>query len=57
MGFPYSVGDWSAVDGAMFMRWGTVMPMFYTLIAMIVCIAILVVGDMIEKDHYEKLKK
>ena len=57
MGFPYSVGDWSAVDGAMFMGWGTVMPTFYTLIAMIVCIAILVVGDMIEKDHYEKLKK
>ncbi len=57
MGFPYSVGDWSAVDGAMFMGWGTIMPMFYTLIAMIVCIAILVVGDMIEKDHYEKLKK
>ena len=55
--FPYSEASWSVVDGAMFMGWGTVMPMFYTLIAMIVCIAILVVGDMIEKDHYEKLKK
>ena len=31
--FPYSEASWSAVDGAMFMGWGTALPGITTLIA------------------------
>jgi hypothetical protein len=57
MGFPYSEATWSVVDGAMFMGWGGVTPFFYTLISIIICIVVLLLGDNIEKSKYENVKK
>lgn len=43
--FPYEEASWSAVDGAMFIGWGTALPGITTLIAVIICIAVLVIGQ------------
>ena len=57
MGFPYSEATWDVVDGAMFMGWGGVTPFFYTIISIIICIIVLLLGDSIEKSKYENVKK
>ena len=57
MGFPYDEASWSVVDGAMFMGWGGVMPFFYTLISIIICIVVLLWGDAIEKSKYDEVEK
>jgi hypothetical protein len=51
--FPYDEVSWSAVDGAMFMGWGGALPGFTTVIAMIICVAVLVVG---QKSEMAKTK-
>jgi hypothetical protein len=43
--FPYDEASWSAVDGAMFIGWGTALPGIATLIAAIICVAVLVIGQ------------
>ncbi len=48
MGFPYDEASWSVVDGAMFIGWGSAMPGLYTLIAAIICFAVLIVGQATE---------
>jgi len=50
MGFPYEEASWSVVDGAMFMGWGGAMPGLYTLIAAIICVAVLVFGHRTEMN-------
>ena len=57
MGFPYDKLDWSVVDGAMFMGAGSTLTFFYTLIAIIIFVAFLLYGQMIESDKYDKVKK
>ena len=57
MGFPYDKLDWSEVTGAMFMGAGSTLTFFYTLIAIVICIAFLLYGQMIESDKYDKVKK
>ena len=54
MGFPYDKADWSVVDGAMFMGANSSMPLFYTIIAIIICIVFLIYGQLIENDKYNK---
>ena len=54
MGFPYDKADWSVVDGAMLMGANSSMPLFYTIIAIIICIVFLIYGQMIENDKYNK---
>lgn len=54
MGFPYETADWAVVDGAMFMGWGSSMPGIYTLIAAVICVAVLLVGNAQEKAKYRK---
>ena len=44
MGFPYEEANWAVVDGVMFMGWGGSAPGFYTLIAAVICVGVLVVG-------------
>lgn len=56
MGFPYDKADWSVVDGAMFMGWGSAMPGIYTLIAVVICVAVLVSGNRSEHKQYDKVK-
>ncbi|SMX42528.1 hypothetical protein [Octadecabacter ascidiaceicola] len=43
--FPYEEASWSAVDGAMFMGWGTSLPGLTTAIAMAICVVVLVIGQ------------
>ena len=43
--FPYEEASWSVVDGAMFMGWGTALPGIATLVAAIICVAVLVIGQ------------
>lgn len=56
MGFPYAEASWDSVDGAMFMGWGTSMPMIFTLISVAVCIVLLWLGNKHEHDLYDKYK-
>jgi len=57
MGFPYDKLDWNEVEGAMFMGAGSTLTFFYTLIAILICVAFLLYGQMIESDKYDKVKK
>ena len=54
MVFPYDKADWSVVDGAMFMGANASRPLFFTIIAIIICIVFLIYGQMIENDKYNK---
>ena len=54
MGFPYDTADWSVVDGAMFMGWGSAMPGLYTAIAAVICVAVLVIGHASEAKKAKK---
>ena len=55
--FPYSEASWSAVDGAMFMGWGTALPGITTLIAAAICVFVLVVGQSSEAKKSSKFYK
>lgn len=57
MGFPYDTADWAVVDGAMFMGWGGLAPGIYTLIAAIICVVVLWMGNSSEKAKYEDAEK
>ncbi len=57
MGFPYDTADWAVVDGAMFMGWGGIAPGIYTLIAAIICVVVLWMGNSSEKAKYEDAEK
>lgn len=57
MGFPYDEASWSVVDGAMFMGWGGGMPGLYTLIAMLICVAVLVFGQKTERAKTKQFEK
>jgi hypothetical protein len=52
MGFPYDSATWDVVDGAMFTGWGTSMPGLYTVIAMVICAAVLIMGNISEHKRY-----
>jgi len=61
MGFPYETSDWSAifaegenVSGVMFMGWGGSAPGWYTLIAIVICALVLVIGNISEQKQYDK---
>ncbi len=56
MSFPYESATWEVVDGAMFMGWGTAMPGFYTLIAAVICVGVLVYGNRSEHSRYSDYK-
>ena len=43
--FPYDQPTWEVVDGAMFMGWGGALPGLTTLVAAIICLAVLVIGQ------------
>ncbi|WP_415918977.1 hypothetical protein [Tateyamaria sp. SN6-1] len=57
MGFPYDEASWSVVDGAMFMGWGSAMPGLYTLIAAVICIAVLLFGQKTESAKTKQFDK
>jgi hypothetical protein len=57
MGFPYDEANWAVVDGAMFIGWGGSAPGFYTLIAAVICVAVLVVGHRSEAKKAKSFDK
>lgn len=54
--FPYDQADWSVVDGAMFMGWGTSLPGLTTAIAAIICVVVLVIGQRAETRRASRFK-
>ncbi|MEN8892869.1 hypothetical protein [Planktotalea arctica] len=52
--FPYSEASWDVVDGAMFIGWGTALPGITTFLAIVVCIAVLVIGGRTEAAKTKK---
>ncbi len=55
--FPYEEASWSVVDGAMFMGWGGALPGMATFIAMIICVAVLVIGQRSETAKAKQFDK
>lgn len=57
MGFPYEPATWEGVSGPIFMGFGGAMPGLFSLIAIILCIVTLVIGQQAEAKSYAKYKK
>ncbi|OJI94312.1 hypothetical protein LY10_01554 [Planktotalea frisia] len=55
--FPYSEASWSVVDGAMFIGWGTSLPGITTVLAMIACVVVLVIGQRSESAKAKTFDK
>ena len=56
MGFPYDQGTWEGVSGAIFMGFGTATPGLFTLIAIVVAVVLLAVGQKTEAAKYRDYK-
>lgn len=56
MGFPYDPASWDGVSGPIFMGYGSSMPGIFTAIAIIICIAALVIGQGAEAAKYRDHK-
>lgn len=52
--FPYTEASWDVVDGAMFIGWGTSLPGITTFIAVVICVAVLVIG---QRSETQKAKQ
>ena len=55
--FPYEEASWSVVDGVMFMGWGSSLQGITTLIAAIICVLVLVIGQRSEAAKARAFKK
>ena len=55
--FPYSEASWSVVDGAMFIGWVTSLPGITTVLAMIACVVVLVIGQRSESAKAKTFDK
>ena len=55
--FPYAEANWDVVDGAMFMGWGTALPGITTLIAAVLCVLVLVIGQGSETAKAKRFDK
>lgn len=56
MGFPYDDASWDGVAGPIFAGWGSSAPGILTVIAIIVCIAALAIGQRAEAKKYSDHK-
>ena len=56
MGFPYDTPSWDGVSGAIFMGSGSSAPGVFTAIAIVICIAALLIGNSKEAGKYKKHK-
>ena len=56
MGFPFEKGTWEGVSGAIFMGFGTATPGIFTLIAIVVSVVLLAVGQKTEAAKYRDHK-
>jgi len=57
MGWNFGAADWSVVEGASFPGAGGAAPGIWTLIAVIACVVVLVMGNSSEKKHLNAVKK
>jgi hypothetical protein len=57
MGFPFEEASWSAVDGAMFIGWGSSMPGIFTLLAAAICTWVLLQGNISEHKRFAAFEK
>lgn len=57
MGFPFDTPTWEGVSGAIFMGYGGAMPGIFSVIAIVLCIAALVIGQKAEAKSYAKYRK
>lgn len=55
--FPYEEVTWDVVDGAMFMGWGTALPGITTVLAMVACVLVLVIGQRSETQKAKQFDK
>lgn len=56
MGFPFDTPTWDGVSGAIFVGMGTSAPGIYTLIAIVMCVGALVLGQGTESSKYKSHK-
>ena len=56
MGFPFDTPTWDGVSGAIFMGTGGSAPGVYTVIAIVICVAALLLGNVKEHGAYKKHK-
>lgn len=57
MGFPFETASWDGVSGPIFMGYGSALPGIFSVIAIGLCIAALVIGQKAEAKSYSKYKK
>lgn len=55
--FPYPEATWDVVDGAMFVGWGGSLPGTATVIAMVICVVVLVIGQRSETAKAKQFDK
>jgi hypothetical protein len=55
--FPYEEASWSVVDGPMYMLANTSAPGWFTFIAAVICVAVLVVGQRSETEKAKRFDK
>lgn len=55
--FPYEEASWSVVDGPMYMLANTSAPGWFTLIAAIICVVVLVIGQKSEAERTNRFGK
>jgi hypothetical protein len=53
MGFPFDTPTWDGVSGAIFMGAGGAMPGLFTLIAIVLCVVALALGQKTENSKYK----
>lgn len=56
MGFPFDTPSWDGVSGAIYMGAGGSTPGMFTVIAIVACIAALVIGQGMEASKYKNHK-
>ena len=56
MGFPFDTPTWEGVSGPIFMGTGSTLPGLFSLIAVVICIAALLLGNGMEASKYKKHK-
>lgn len=52
MGFPFETATWEGASGPIFMGAGTSAPGIYTVIAIVLCVAALILGQKAEAEKY-----
>ena len=55
--FPYEEASWSVVDGSMYILANTSAPGWFTFIATVICVVVLVIGQRSETEKAKRFDK